>query len=96
MTETEWNQSHPDQCSAYLQAWTNQQKREDTRAAFTQFTIAASAGVKISGRRPKLDDFLPEYAKPKRKQRTPEEAEEHLKAAFASLAKARKSPDGQK
>lgn len=90
MTEDEWSQSHPEQCNSYIEAWTAKQKREDTRLASLQHVIAASAGVKISGRKPTLADFLPEYAKPKRKERTPEEAEAQLKAAFASLAKAKK------
>jgi len=64
MTESEWEQSHPEQCRSHLEAWTTKQKREDTRLASLQLIIAQSAGVKIAGRRPKLADFLPEYAKP--------------------------------
>jgi hypothetical protein len=82
----EWNQSHPEQCRSYIEAWTTRQKREDTRLASTQLIIAQSAGVKISGRRPSISDFLPDYAKPKKRQRPPEEIEADLKAAFRKLA----------
>lgn len=58
-----------------------------------QLTICQAQGVKIGGRKPKLDDFLPDYAKPKANKRTPEQAEARLKAAFASLAKSKK-PNG--
>lgn len=33
------------------------------RLASLQLVIAQSAGVKINGRRPKLTDFLPKYAR---------------------------------
>lgn len=49
--------------------------------------IAQAQGVKISGRRPKLDDFLPDYAKPKKAKRTPQETEAALKAAFKIIAR---------
>jgi hypothetical protein len=58
-------------------------------------TIAQSSGVKISGRRPSIGDFLPDYAKPKRKKRSPEEIEADLKAAFRKLANHAPNPDGQ-
>jgi len=61
--------------------------------ACTQLIIAQSAGVKISGRRPNINDFLPEYAKPKRRKRSPEEAEADLKAAFRKLANHTKPPE---
>lgn len=64
MTEDEWSQSPPAQAESYLDAWTNKQKREDYRIAATQLIIAQSADIKINGRRPRLKDFLPEYAKP--------------------------------
>jgi hypothetical protein len=86
LTENEWNQSHPEQCRSYLDAWTNAQKRNDQRHAALQLIIAQCAGVKISGRWPGLSDFLPDYAKPKRRQRPPEEIEADLKAAFRKLA----------
>ena len=94
MTETEWNQSHPDQCRSLIEAWTNQQKREDTRLASLQLVIAQSAGVKISGRRPTLADFLPEYAKPKRRKRPAAEIVADLKAAFRKLANHTQPPHG--
>lgn len=56
------------------------------RLASLQLVIAQSAGVKIGGRRAILSDFLPEYAKPKRRKRSPEEVEADLKAAFRKLA----------
>lgn len=86
MTEDEWNQSHPEQCNALIEAWTQQQKRQAYRDASTQLIIAQAGGAKISGRRPTLNDFLPEHAKPKRRKRSPEEAEADLKAAFRKLA----------
>jgi len=86
MTETEWNHSHPDQCRSYLDAWTNRQKRDDTRQAHLMLTIAQASGVKIGGRRPHLGDFLPEYAKPKKRKRSAEEIEADLKATFRKLA----------
>lgn len=86
MTENEWNQSHPDQCRSLLESWTNKQKREDTRLASLQLVIAQSAGVKIGGRRPHIGDFLPDYAKPKKRKRSPEEVEADLKATFRKLS----------
>lgn len=88
-------QSHPEQCRSYLESWTTKQKREDTRTASTQLVIAQTAGVKIGGRKPMLTDFLPTYAKPKRRQRSAEEVEADLKAAFRKIANHTK-PNGEK
>lgn len=56
------------------------------RSAALQLTIAQCAGVKIFGRKPVLNDFLPDFAKPKKRQRPPAEIEADLKAAFRKLA----------
>ena len=95
MTADEWNHSHPEQCKAYLHAWTEQQKRHDRRQAHLMLTIAQSGGVKIGGRKPSLNDFLPDYAKPKRRQRSAEEIEADLKATFRKLAN-HTQPNGPK
>jgi len=63
MTEAEWNHSDPAQAEAYLVAWTNHQKREDYRCSAIQFMIAQTASTK----KLKFADFLPEYAKPKKR-----------------------------
>jgi hypothetical protein len=95
MTEDEWIHSHPEQCVSYLKSWQEKQKREDCRIANTQLIIASGAGMKIGGRKPTLNDFLPDYAKPKKRKRPPEEVEADLKAAFRKLANHTKKPDGQ-
>jgi hypothetical protein len=61
--------------------------------AMTQLVIAQSAGVKIGGRRPTINDFLPEYARPKKRKRSPEEMEADLKAAFRKIANHTKAPE---
>ena len=57
---------HPEQARACVDAWKEQQKREDYRSAALQLIIAQSQGVKIGGRKCTLNDFLPKYARPKR------------------------------
>ena len=74
---------HPDEFAAMADAWQEKQAREDRRFASIQFVTAASAGLKISGRKPKLDDFTPDYAKPKRKTKS----EADLKAALMAMAR---------
>ena len=66
------------------------------RLGSLQLIIAQSAGVKIGGRRPGINDFLPDYAKPKRRKRDPDEVEADLKAAFRKLANHTNPTHGQK
>lgn len=53
----------PSQCDALVEAWKDREKRTDRRIAAMQLTIAQSQGVKINGRNPMINDFLPTYAK---------------------------------
>jgi hypothetical protein len=48
-----------------VDAWETKEKRQDVRLASMQLLIAQSQGVKVNNRKPRLTDFLPEYAKPK-------------------------------
>lgn len=50
-----------------------------------QLIICQSQGVKINGRKPTMNDFLPDYAKPKRKA-NPKNQEQAIQAGLASLA----------
>jgi len=59
------------------------QKREASRLALMQLTICQAQGVKVNGRKPTIADFLPEYAKPKRKPRQTNEAA--IKAGLKAL-----------
>lgn len=79
-----------------MESWTTKEKREATRLASLQLVICQAHGVKIGGRRPGISDFLPEFAKPKRRRRDPAEVEADLKAAFRKLANHTQPPNGQK
>jgi hypothetical protein len=91
MTEEEWNQSHPEQCTQYVEAWKTKQYRNEQRSAALQHIIAVSGGVKISGRPPRLTDFLPHKNKPKV---SAELSEARLKIAFHAMAKAQQRKEG--
>jgi hypothetical protein len=58
LTEQEWNQSHPEQCNAYIKAWENKEARERARLASLQHIVAVSGGIKIKGRAPRFEDFF--------------------------------------
>ena len=64
-------------------AWENREKRIDFRNALVRLTFASAMGVKKNGKFVTLNDFLPPYCKPKRKQQTDEEIE-LMFASFAS------------
>jgi hypothetical protein len=66
-----WNNSHPDQCTAYIEAWKQKDERERAKLAAMQHIIAVSGGVKVNGRAPRFADF---FVKEKRK-RSPVAAE---------------------
>ena len=83
MTESEWNQSHPEQCQQYLETWKNKEQRENARTAAMQHITAVAGGVKIKGRTPKFEDFM---QVDKKKKVNPELAEARLKTAFMALA----------
>ena len=87
MTEHEWNHSHPEQAGAYINAWQEKQKRETYRIAGTQLTIAQFSGNVKKGAKLTISDFLPDWAKPKKRKLTAEESENNLKAALAGMAK---------
>lgn len=92
MTEEEWNRSHPEQCNQYVEAWKNKQYRDEQRNAALQHIIAVSGGVKISGRAPRLADFLPRRGKPKV---SAELSEARLKIALQAMAKAQQRKEGK-
>lgn len=83
MTETEWEQLHPDLAAEMVTAWENREKRIDHRNALIRHTFATAMGVKRNGRPVTVNDFLPAYCKPKRKLQTDEEIE-LIFASFAS------------
>jgi hypothetical protein len=58
LTEKEWNESHPQQCAAYIKAWKEKEQRESARLASLQHVIAIAGGVKIKGRAPRFEDFF--------------------------------------
>jgi hypothetical protein len=66
-----------------IEAWKAREAREERRCASIQLVAAVSQGVKINGRRPVLEDFLPEFAKPPKKKAT----EADLKAMLMGMAK---------
>lgn len=52
-----------------------------------ELIIATGSGMKRKGGgKLTIEDFLPEFAKPKKKELTPEEKEARLKAQFQSMA----------
>ncbi len=77
---------HPQESEIYLKAWKEKEKRTEYRLASLSLIIAQSQGVKISNRKPKIDDFLPEYAKEKN-QMTAQQKEKSLKNTFMMMAK---------
>ena len=76
---------HPAQYSALLAAWDAREVRAMRRAASLEFIVALSNGVTINGRKPRLDDFLPESAKPKKRKAS----EADLKAMLMAMARAK-------
>jgi len=84
MTEREWNESHPDQCDAYIQAWKQKEQRDNARTAAIQHITAISGGVKIRGRQPRFDDFM---VAEKKKESNPKLSEAKLKAALMAWSK---------
>lgn len=73
-----------------MEAWTDRQKREAHRTAQLQLTVAMAGGMKRKGGgNLTLDDFLPKFAKPKKKKT----GENELKAAFMAMA-AKKETNG--
>jgi hypothetical protein len=55
--------------------------------AHLELTVAMAGGMKKrGGGRLDINDFLPDFAKPKQKALTPEEKEERLKAALMGMA----------
>jgi len=83
LTESEWNQSHPEQCQQYLETWKNKEQRENARTAAMQHITAVAGGVKIKGRAPKFEDFMQIE---KTKKVNPVLSEARLKTAFMALA----------
>lgn len=65
MTETEWNESHPEQCSSYIKAWEQKYERERAREASEKLLHCQIHGVKINGRKPRMEDFMPSKRKNK-------------------------------
>ena len=82
MTETEWNQSHPEQCDQYIKAWQKKQEREEYRTASIQHIVAVSGGVKINNRNARLDDFMPSL---KRKKINPKLAQARQEVALRQM-----------
>lgn len=87
MTEDEWNETNPKQSEAYLKAWENKQIRETRNQAQLELVIANFSGNVKKGVTLKIEDFLPEWAKPKKRKTSPEESEAKLKAFFISQSK---------
>lgn len=59
-----------------MEAWKEREKRQDFRSAAIRHTTALSMGVKRKNGSPlKLEDFLPDYCKPKKKPQTDEDIE---------------------
>jgi hypothetical protein len=83
MTETEWNQSHPSQAAAYIEAWETKQKRAEIKHAEIRFHLTQPHSKK----RLQITDFLPAWAKPKPKKLTPEQQEARMRANLAAMAK---------
>jgi hypothetical protein len=79
MTEHEWNESHPQQCDAYFQAWETKRKRELSDQASDMLIHCQIHGVKINGRKPRHEDFMPA------KKRSPK-AQANLLKAIAQVA----------
>ena len=75
-----------------MEAWEKKQIRDAQHRAQLELTIAISSGMKKKGGgRLTVDDFLPDFAKPKKKETTPEESEKKLKAARMAMAKQHKT-----
>jgi len=66
-----------------VEAWKNKEQRADIRSAALQHISAIAGGVKISGRAPKMTDFLPSSAKVKL---DPALSEARLRVAMESWA----------
>ena len=87
ISEKEWEQSHPEQCNAYIKTWKNKMDRENASLASIKLVLCQSAGVKIGGRSPRLEDFLP------RKKTAPSQALSKARlqvAAIQSQARSKK------
>lgn len=94
MTETEWDECHPDQCAALLDHWQQKQAKWDTRTALIQHTTALAGGLKRKGGAPlTLNDFLPAYVSRRTPKKDPAAAEALLKSTLTALAK-RSKPNG--
>ena len=87
MNENEWNQSHPCQAQAYIEAWEEKQKRGAFQAAELKLIIASTFGKKRGGGDFTLSDFLPDFCKPSKPKLTPEQKEQRLKSALSNMAK---------
>lgn len=93
MSPDEWDSLHPDHCIELQKAWIEKQKRKARSLASLQLTIAQVGGAKKnSGGRLKLEDFLPEFAKDKKKD--PETEEKTLQNWFKALSR-KTRPDGK-
>lgn len=96
MSRDEWEKSNPEQASAYIEAWENKHIREARQRAQLEMTIALAGGMKKKGGgKLSLSDFLPDFAKPKKKNLDPEESEAKLKAALIGMAQ-RSNQNGKK
>lgn len=53
---------HPAHSESCIEAYRRKQQTEEIRTARLQLTIAHASGIKIKGRQPRINDFLPEWA----------------------------------
>ena len=87
MSESEWNASHPGQARAIIESWEQKRKREAVNQAHIELVIASSLTKRKGGGDFTIDDFLPEFCKPKRPKLTEEQKAERLRQALANAAK---------
>jgi hypothetical protein len=74
--------SHPLQCASYLETWTLKKKRE----AITHAEILLCLSAPYSKKKLTVNDFLPSFAKPKKRKLSPEESEMQLQSYLKGLA----------
>ena len=85
MTAQEWNECHPAQCKAYIQAWNDKEQGENAKTASLQLITAIAGGVKIKNRAPRFEDFM---VTEKKQKINPVLSEARLKLALQAWAKA--------
>jgi len=77
---------HPEQANQYTEAWKTKESRTEYRTALIRMTIAQClVGKKKNGRPFKLDEFLPDYCKPKKLTKTLDEQADDIERMFAEF-----------